>query len=129
MKMKHHLSSILCLDINCIVGSVETFLIDLFDILERDVEVIKDLVFKCLCTHMVKVFVLMSRLEDNKSLFINGNIALNYFENVDEDTLALELFYLYLLSFLLWILEFALFFAENFRFKFVEFRIRYFFAN
>ncbi len=77
MKVKHHLFAILGLDIDCIIGCIKSFFVDFFDIRKGDVEVVKSLVFECLCTHVIIVFSFMRWMEYYEALLFYTNIALN----------------------------------------------------
>jgi hypothetical protein len=100
VEMEHHLLSILCFDVDCVVGGIEAFLIYLFDVVEGDVVVVEGLVFECLCTHMIEISALVGGMKDDKALLLYADASLHHSQNINEDALALKLFYLYLLGFL-----------------------------
>ena len=97
--MKHHLPAIFGLDVDCIVGGVESFLVDFADIREGDVEVVERFVFEGFDVHVVKGFVPVCRAEDDESFLVDGDEALHYCQDIDEQALTLEWFHFYLVLF------------------------------
>jgi hypothetical protein len=100
--MEHHLLSVVGLDVDGVIGSIESLFIDLFNVSKGDVIIIESLVFKCLCAHMVEILTLVGRVENYEALFVYADAPLNDCEDINENAFALELFYLYLLPFFLW---------------------------
>lgn len=54
VEVEHHLSAVFSLDIDCIMGGIEAFLIDLADIVEGDVEVVEGFILEGLDAHVVE---------------------------------------------------------------------------
>jgi hypothetical protein len=98
VEVKEHFPSIFGLDVDCVVACVEPFPEDLADVTQRDVEVVEGLVLEGFDAHVIESFAAMRRAEDNEAISTDFDMSLDDCQDIDEETLGLELLQLLLLG-------------------------------
>lgn len=93
VEVKQHLLPLLRLYVDRIAIRIEPLLIDLPDVTQGDIEVIKHLVLKGLYAHVVELRAPVGRAKDYKSFLAYPYLTFHHCEDVDEQALSLELFY------------------------------------